>query len=203
MDSKSAILSHVCSIFSYDFVSQEIDLDTKNEGFLSSVTSGMDEVCQCGFSLETFHNVNITAAFQCFEKSPTTVTFRGEIGAALRANTSQVITHMEQWVATNPTIVVQNTRLNIDSSCNVKIDSFNDPECGSTSMTSTMNDCYTSNMTSILNDGSNTAAITVGGIVGGLLTTLIIALSLVVIVVLGRTQWKKVSYNVDSDRTYE
>ena len=151
----------------------------------------MDEVCQCGFSSANFRNVGITAAFQCFEKSPTTVTFRGEIGAALRANTSQVISYMEQWVATNPTIVVQNTRLRIDSSCNVKIDSFNDPECDS--MTSTMND----------GSKSNTAAITVGGVVGGLLTTLIIALSLVIIVVLVRTQWKKVSYNVDKEGGYE
>ena len=170
---------------------QEIDSATKKEGYLGSVTSSMDEFCQCGFSPETFRNVDSNAAFQCFENSPTTVTFRGEIGAALRANTSQVISYMEQWVATNPTIVLQNTRLRIDSSCNVKIDSFNDPECGS--MTSTRNDCYC----------SNTAAITVGGIVGGLLTTLIIALSLVVIVVLVRTQWKKVSYNMDRDGAYE
>ena len=169
---------------------QEIDLATKEEEFLSSVTRAMDEICQCGFSREIFHNVDGTAAFQCSEESPTTVTFRGEIGAALRANTSQVISYMEQWVATNPTIVVQNARLRIDSSCNVKIDSFNDPECGS--------------MTSTVNGGSrsNTAVI-VGGTVGGLLAILIIALSLVVIVVLVRTQWKKVSYNVDSDRTYE
>ena len=148
----------------------------------------MDEICQCGFSRETFHNVDITGAFQCFEKSPTTVTFRGEIGPALRANASQVISYMEQWVTTNPTIVIQNTRLRVDSSCNVKINSFNDPECG--------------NMTSTVNDGSNTAVI-VGGILGGLLATLIIALSLVVIVILVRTQWKKVSYNVDRDGAYE
>ena len=141
---------------------QEIDSATKKEEFLSRVTSAMDEVCQCGFFHEIFRNVDSTAAFQCFENSPTTVTFRGEIGAALRANTSQVISYMEQWVATNPTIVVQNTRLRIDSSCNVKIDSFIDPECGN--MTSTMNDCYCSNMTSTVNDGSNTAAITVGGV---------------------------------------
>ena len=180
------------STFINDFVSmQEIGSAIKKEEFLSSVTRAMDEICQCGFSRETFHNVDITGAFQCFEISPTTVTFRGEIGAALRANTSQVISYMEQWVATNPTIVIQNTRLRVDSSCNVKIDSFNDPECGS--VTSTMNDC----------SKSDTDAIIVGGVVGGLLATLIIPLSLVVIVVLVRTQWKKISYNVDRDGAYE
>ena len=149
----------------------------------------MDEICQCGFSHETFYNVDTTAAFQCFDNSPTAVTFRGEIGVALTANCSQIISYIEQWVATNPTIVIQNSRLTVDSSCNVKIDRFNDPECGSE--TSTMND-----------DSANTGAI-VGG-VGGVIATLIIAVSLAaIVVVLVRTCQKKASYTVDKENIYE
>ena len=154
---------------------------------LNSVTSAVDEICQCGFSRETFHNVDTTAAFQCFDNSPTAVTFRGEIGAVLTANSSQVISYMEQWVAMNPTIVIQSSRLSVDGSCNVKIDRFNDPECGRETST---------------DDSANTSI--VGGAVGGVLATLIIVVSLAVIVVLlVRTCQKKASYKVNKENIYE
>ena len=147
----------------------------------------MDEICQCGFSRETFHNVDTTAAFQCFDNSPTAVTFRGVIGVALTANSSQVISYMEQWVAMNPTIVVQSSRLSVDSDCNVKINSFNDPECGSETST----------------DGSaNTGAI-VGGAVGGVLATLIAVSLAVIVVLLVRTCQRKASYQVNKENIYE
>ena len=149
----------------------------------------MDEICQCGFSSKAFHNVDTTAAFQCFDNSPTAVTFRGEIGSTMAANRSQVISYMEQWVATNPTIVIQSSRLSVDSSCNVKIDSFNDPECGT--MNSTMND-----------DSVNIGAII--GVVGGALAALIIAVSLaVVVVLLVKARRKKTFNKVDEDSIYE
>ena len=161
---------------------------------LNSVISALDEICQCGFSRETFHNADATAAFQCFDYSPNAITFRGEIGVALTANSSQVISYMEKWVATNPTIVIQSSRLSVDGKCNVKINSFNDPECSS--------------MTSTMNDGSaNNSAITdiiVGVAVGGVIATLIIVASLAVIVVLlVKTCQKKASHEVDKENIYE
>ena len=149
----------------------------------------MNEICQCGFSSKSFHNVDTTAAFQCFDNSPTAVTFRGEIGSTRAATSSQVISYMEQWVATNPTIVIQSSKLSVDSSCNVKIDSFNDSECFT--MISTMND-----------DGVNIGAIV--GVVGGVLATLTIAVSLtVVVVLLVKARRKKAFNKVDENSIYE
>ena len=148
----------------------------------------MDDLCQCRFSGKTFHDT--TATFQCFNNSPTAVTFRGEIGSTMGAYSSQVISYMEQWVATSPTIVVQSSRLRIDGDCNVKIESFNDTECGP--------------MISIVNgDDDNVNNIDIGpiiGLVGGVLATLIVAASLVVVVVvlLVRTRKKKASQEVDN-----
>ena len=144
----------------------------------------MDDLCQCGFSGKTFH-----ATFQCFDKSPTAITFRGEIGSTVGANSSQVISYMEKWVATNPTIVIQSSRLSVDSDCNVKINSFNDPECRP--------------MIPTVNDDSDNININIGaiiGLTGGVLTTLIIAVSLVVVIVvlLVRTRKKKASREVDN-----
>ena len=153
---------------------------------LNSVTSAVNEICHCGFSGQIIHDT--TATFQCFDNSPTAVTFRGEIGSTVGANSSQlqVISYMEQWVATNPTVVVQNSTLRIDGNCNVKIDSFNDPECSP--MISTMDD-----------NSVNIGAVI--GVVGGVTTTLAIAVSLVVIVaLLLKTRQKKASQEVDRNR---
>ena len=162
---------------------QEIDSALKKEGLLIGVTRALDEICQCGFFREAFHDVDITAGFQCFDESPTAVTFRGEIGAALTANSSQLISYLEQWVATNPTIVIQSSRLSIDSSCNVAIDNFNDPEC----IISPVND-----------DSTNTGAI-IGGVVGGVFVMLIVAVAVMVVAGFVRTQQKKASYKLDKE----
>ena len=52
----------------------------KREAVITSVTLAVDKLCQCGFSRETYSNINITAGFQCFDESPNAVTFSGEIG---------------------------------------------------------------------------------------------------------------------------
>ena len=176
---------------------QEIDPTKKKEDLLNSVTSAVDDLCQCGFSGKTFHDT--TATFQCFDNSPTAVTFRGEIGSTMGANNSQVISYMEKWVATNPTIVIQSSRLSVDGNCNVKIDSFNDPECGS--MILTVNDDSDDININIGDDDSDDINIgAIIGLTGGVLTTLIIAVSLVVVIVilLVRTRKKKASREVNN-----
>ena len=173
----------------------------------------MDELCQCGFSRETFRNIDITAGFQCYDQSPTAVTFRGELGPSLTANSSQLISYLEQWVATDPTIVVLSSRLSIDSSCSVEISNLNDPECSdvtSTDMTST--DMTSTDMTStevsevtstdMTSTTTNTTGAIVGGVVGGIFIILVAALALIVIGLV-RARQKKMSSVGKEDVVYE
>ena len=165
-------------------------MNEKKEAVIASVIKAVNELCKCVFSRETFYDIDITAGFQCFDQSPTAVTFRGQIGPSLTANSSLLISYLEQWVATDPTIVVLSSRLSVDSSCSVEISNFNDPECSDMTSTSTK---------------TATGAI-VGGIVGGIFVILIAALVLVVLVGLLRTHQKKVSYNLSvgkEDVVYE
>ena len=164
---------------------QEIQPTEKKEQVITSVTTAVDELCQCGFSRETFHNIDVTAGFQCYDQSPTAVTFRGEIGPSLTANSSQLISYLEQWVATDPTIVVLSSRLSIDSSCSVEISNFNDPECG--------------DMTSTVPTAKNTGAI-IGGAVGGVFVILLAVIVLVVIVGRLRSCRKKSSYKLGTKK---
>ena len=157
-------------------------MNEKKEAVIASVTKAVNELCLCGFSPKTFYS---TAGFQCYDQSPTAVTFRGEIGPSLTANSSQLISYIEQWVATDPTIVVLSSRLSVDSSCNVEIDNFNDPECGDVTSTSTVVTLTVTNVTGAI----------VGGVVGGTFVILAAALVLIVVVGLVRAHQKKVSYN--------
>ena len=169
---------------------QEIQPNEKREAVINSVTLAVDELCQCGFSRETFLNIDVTTGFQCFDESPNAVTFRGEIGPSLTASSSQLISYLDQWVATDPTIVVLSSRLTIDSSCSVEIDNFNDPEC--------------SDVTPTVPAAKATDAI-IGGVVGGVVAISIAVLALVAVVCLLRNFGKKTSYNpeVDKDIVYE
>ena len=168
---------------------QEMELNEKKEVVITIVIKAVNELCKCVFFRD---DIDITAGFQCFDQSPNAVTFRGEIGLSLTANSSQVISYLEQWVATDPTIIVLSSRLSVDSSCSVEISNFNDPECSDTDMTST-----------------STKAAIIGGGVGGVFVILVAALALVVVVGLLRTHQKRASYNlsvgkdVDNNNIYE
>ena len=160
---------------------QETQLAEKTEAVIIGITRGVDGLCQCGFSRDTFHDIEVRSGFLCFEESSTAVTFRAEIMALPMANISQLLEYIEQWVATQPSIVVLGSILSIDSSCTVAIDNLNEPEC-SEMMTSTNTD---------------TTVPIIGGIVSGVIVFLIAAAAFVlVIVVFVSKHRKKESYNI-------
>ena len=184
MESKpTQIHTHVHSPF--DFF-QEIQTVEKTEAVITGVARAVEGLCQCGFSRDAFYDIDATTGFQCFDESTTAVTFRGEIRALARANISQLLSYIEQWVATQPSIVVLSSILSIDSSCTVAIDSLSEEECR--------------NMTV-----SNAVTPTTEVIVGGVLILLIFAVLTVLIGVLVamlvrmRRNSKKLSYTVEGD----
>lgn len=166
---------------------QETQLAEKKEAVINGITRGVDGLCQCGFSRDTFHDIEGRSGFLCFEESPTAVTFRAEIMALPMANISQLLEYIEQWVATQPSIVVLGSILSIESSCIVAIDNLNEPECSEM-------------MTSTNTDTTDTTAPIIGGIVSGVIVLLIAAAAFVlVIVVFVSKHRKKESYNIEQD----
>ena len=150
----------------------------------------MNELCQCDFSRDSFNEIDVTAGFQCFEASPTAVTFRAEIMDIAKANTSQLIGYIEQWVTSRPTIVVLGSRLSIDSNCEIEIDSFSEPECLDADRETPPDRV----------DGSRIGYI-IGGILGGGLLVLLVVLLLVVVLFL--RNHRKASYKVETESIYE
>ena len=151
---------------------------------IAGVVRAVSDLCQCDFSRDSFHEIDTTAGFQCFDASPTAVTFRAEI---LESDISHVIGYIEQWVASEPTVVVLSSRLSIDSGCKVEIESFSQPEC--------------SDETTAGRDNSSIVGSVVGGIVGGVVVLTTLVIILVALILLRRR--KKASYSVDADSIYE
>ena len=83
-----------------------------------------EQLCQCELSADRITE----GAFQCFMNSDQQVTFRARIHGTAQANSSQLITYIEQWVATETSIAVQRVRIRVDA-CPVAITTFDDPEC--------------------------------------------------------------------------
>ena len=151
---------------------------------IAGVVRAVSDLCQCDFSRDSFHEIDTTAGFQCFDASPTAVTFRAEI---LESYISHVIGYIEQWVASEPTVVVLSSRLSIDSGCKVEIESFSQPECSAE--------------TTAERDNSSIVGSVVGGIVGGVVVLTTLVIILVALILLRRR--KKASYSVDADSIYE
>ena len=164
---------------------QEIQPGEKKDSVIDSMTRAVEEICQCGFSREAFQDIDTTAGFQCFDESPSAVTFRAVIMDLPLVSSSQLISYIEEWVATQPSIVVLSSRLSIDSSCAVEIDNFNAPECN--------------DVTSSSSDGNNNSvtASVVGGVVAGVLVLLIVILLLVLLVVFVRNHQRKAVYELN------
>ena len=151
---------------------------------IAGVVRAVSDLCQCDLSRDSFHEIDTTAGFQCFDASPTAVTFRAEI---LESDISHVIGYIEQWVASEPTVVVLSSRLSIDSGCKVEIESFSQPECSAE--------------TTAERDNSSIVGSVVGGIVGGVVVLTTLVIILVALILLRRR--KKASYRVDADSIYE
>ena len=80
----------------------------------------MEDFCKCNFTIQS---LNLT----CTDGK--SVTIRGYIDKAL-------VSYLEQWVATKPTISAPGVTLTVDSTCVVQIQSFDDPLCQAVSSSS-------------------------------------------------------------------
>ena len=136
-----------------------------------------EELCQCGLSADRITE----GAFQCFMNSDQQVTFRARIHGTAQANSSQLITYIEQWVATETSIAVQRVRIRVDT-CPVAITTFDDPECAQTSLPTS----------------DNTAAIISGVVVT--VVVIVVTIAVVVIFVMKNKRAKLLLQKVEHTR---
>ena len=109
--------------------------------------------CECGFTAPM-----ITAPlFRCFPQSTNAVTLRA------RLIDSRFLPALEDWVQKNGLIPTEGILIEVDKTCQVAITSLADAECTSQSVT------------------SDNSVVVIGGVVGGVVMVLIIAITVTVI----------------------
>ena len=92
----------------------------------------MEQRCQCGFTQDQI----TSSAFQCFPDSPQAVTYRAVLHGTANASSSDIISHIEQWISEGVAISVQNDLINVDTNCVIEISSDDDSECSGSSASS-------------------------------------------------------------------
>ena len=66
--------------------------------------------------------------FKCFSDSPQAVIYRAILHGTANATSTVLISHINEWIAEEPTVTVQRVLLTIDGSCSVAISSLTDKE---------------------------------------------------------------------------
>ncbi len=69
--------------------------------------------------------------FRCFTESEDAVTYRAEVSGTVSTSPSQIVNYIEDWLMEQPLVTFEVTLIPIDSSCQVLVSSFKDPECNS------------------------------------------------------------------------
>ena len=105
---------------------QDIAGDTKLREITNAVVQSINQLCQCGLSADCISD----SAFQCFPNSEQHVTFRARMCGTALASSSELLDDLGTFVSrTESTIAVQGVSLDVDSSCSVAINTFNDTGC--------------------------------------------------------------------------
>ena len=169
----------VLSMIYSKYYLQGIATSAKLNDIINGVLQDINQHCRCGVSAERITE----SAFQCFENSEQQVTFRARLRGTGQASSSQLIAHLQTFVAqADSTIAVQGVRLDVDGSCSIVINSFGDPQCTTASPSVTTPMTTSDSMATMTPQSDNTAAIIVGVVTVVIAVTLAVTVAIIAIV---------------------
>ena len=182
----------VLSMIYSKYYLQGIATSAKLNDIINGVIQDINQQCQCGLSTERITE----SAFQCFENSVQQVTFRARLRGTGQASSSQLIAHLQTFVAQpDSTIAVQGLRLDVDGSCSIVINSFRDPQC-TTASPSVITPMTTSDsMATMTPQSDNTAAI-IGGVVAVVIAMTLAATLAIIAIVAFVTKSRKRQFTI-------
>ena len=171
---------HDCVVCTYiknqDTRRKELDL-------LTAIADGVEESCQCGFSVTYFAD----GGFKCFQDSAeVAVTYRTQLSAP-----NGTVEQISLWLSTSPSVVVTGVRLQLDSTCNLVIESLSDRECGVVTEKETTTEIPPAGTSTKSDTQSSQLNLTIGGAIGFAVMILILLVFLLVIILLPVFLWRK------------
>ena len=92
----------------------------------NGVINELQNQCQCNL---ISNNVITNGGLLCFEESPLYVTYRAQLHGTVEMAAQELISYIEQWLATGPILNVRAQFLSVQSSCTLVITSADEDEC--------------------------------------------------------------------------
>ena len=90
-----------------------------------AVSEAIQEMCDC--HIPTNHIQE--GQFLCMDTEPNEVLFRARVYRTQEHSSQALVRSLQEWRAGAQTVVVASTRLQVDTFCQTKINSFSDPNC--------------------------------------------------------------------------
>ncbi|XP_019853876.1 PREDICTED: hemicentin-1-like [Amphimedon queenslandica] len=161
--------------------------------FKSSLIDVINNTCQCNFESDYITDDRII----CDETALSKITYRGRITTFKNISSNQLISIMQEWIDTAPTVPYSLAVISFDSSCPVEIDSFDVPLCGTqlsiTSITTSISPTSSSVPATSNTAQSSSIVAPVSAVVGVLLIAGLVLAIVIVLIVLVRK--RKRSHN--------
>ena len=95
-----------------------------------AISTSVQERCQCDFSVANI----MDPKFRCFAESENAVTYRAQISGTETASAEEIASYVSDWLSEGPLITYDFVLIDVDTSCEVVVSSFADPECSSVAM---------------------------------------------------------------------
>ena len=110
---------------------------TGDQNIQNAITSELSVSCKCGITVDNFDNEQLT----CSNKSLNTVSYQAQIMGSADINSTTIVSLIEDWIASTPTISVLGVLVGVGEECTVDVTDLNSgvctkrnetPSCGST-----------------------------------------------------------------------
>ncbi len=157
----------------------EQDADIKTNDITSRLTQGLGDLCTCAFNTSLLVNPFIV----CFDDSPQHVTYRAMLTGTNTLSARELAVLIEQWIESDPLVVVQSAGLGVRDTCPVVIAALNSPECPGDITNRTLSTPLPSTTTATSTAAPSVAVSVAGGVVAGVLAIVVLVLLIVVIIV--------------------
>ena len=125
----------------------------------------LEKLCQCQVTTNSIDR----ESFLCFDQSEMSVSYRAQLSGTSETDGDSLISLLEDWVSSGPTIRVRGVLMKVDATCAVTISDFSD------------NTCFDEEASS---QTDNTGTVVGGAVVAVLIVAVAVALTTIVIVLI-------------------
>ena len=98
---------------------------TGDQNIKNAITSELSVSCKCGITVDNFDNEQLA----CSNKSLNTVSYQAQIMGSADINSTTIVSFIEDWIASTPTISVLGVLVGVGEECTVEVTDLSSGVC--------------------------------------------------------------------------